>query len=99
MDNINDLVNAAMEQWDEETNCGETDPAFAGEVGQEIDSLVDGLNQEKIEGLLKTGNATLLIQEEKLCGFILTCAKCGRQVNITTENERLPDSRKLRAVT
>ena len=52
MDNINDLVNAAMEQWDEETNCGETDPAFAGEVGREIDSLVYGLNQEKIERLL-----------------------------------------------
>ena len=52
MDNINDLVNAAMEQWDEETNCGETDPAFAGEVGKEIDNLVYGLNQEKIERLL-----------------------------------------------
>ena len=56
MDNINDLVNAAMANWDEETNCGETDPAFAGDVGQEIDVLVDGLSKEDINDLFAEEN-------------------------------------------
>lgn len=62
MDNINDLVNAAMEQWDEETNCGETDPAFAGEVGQEIDALVDGLSKEKVTSLLNTDAPIMFVE-------------------------------------
>lgn len=62
MDNINDLVNAAMAQWDEETNCGETDPAFAGEVGQEIDNLVDGLNAENALLLLNDASPIIFIE-------------------------------------
>lgn len=53
MDNVVDLVNLAMEDWDQETKGGLTDPVFQGELGQEIDLLVDSLNQEEVNLLLR----------------------------------------------
>ncbi len=64
MDSIDDLVNQAMAQWDEETNCGETDPAFQGEVGQEIDKLVDGLSPDEAEKLLAEDNPLIFVQSK-----------------------------------
>lgn len=52
MDNINELINQAMEDWDQETNAGETDPAFSGEVGEEIETLVNGLSAGEVQMLL-----------------------------------------------
>lgn len=46
---VSDLVNAAMEEWDQETNCGETDPAFMGEVSEAIDDLVIKMVSENID--------------------------------------------------
>jgi hypothetical protein len=62
---ITDLVNQAMNQWAEETNCGETDLAFQGEVGEEIDLLVQGLDAEKKRKLLDDQNPLVMVFEEK----------------------------------
>lgn len=86
MSDIDDLVNQAMEQWDKETNGGETDPAFAGEVDQAIDELVEGLKPGEVETLLAERNPLIFVEEKPVEGFILTCAKCGRSVNITKDN-------------
>ncbi len=88
MGDIDNLVMQAMEQWDEETNCGENDPDFQGEVGEEISSLVDGLSQEEVGKLLEDENPLVFVEEKPANGFILTCTKCGRRVNITEESER-----------
>ncbi len=66
MDEINDLVNQAMEQWDKETNGGENDPAFAGEVGQAIDELVDGLKPVEVHDLLAEHNPLIFVEEGEL---------------------------------
>lgn len=59
---VNDLVNQAMEQWDVETNCGENDPAFHGEVGDEIDKLVDGLGEKETSLLLQNDSPIIFVQ-------------------------------------
>lgn len=64
MDNINELINQAMEDWDKETNCGETDPAFQGEVGEEIETLVNGLSEGEIGRLLKEPNPLIFVEEQ-----------------------------------
>lgn len=90
MDNINDLVNAAMAQWDEETNCGETDPAFAGEVGQEIDALVDGLSKEDINDLFAEENPLIFTCTEPdtvMTGDIIITETNGNLIQV----ERLVD--------
>jgi hypothetical protein len=61
---ITDLVNNAMNQWAEETDCGATDTAFQGEVGEEIDLLVQGLDAEKKRKLLDDQNPLVMVFEE-----------------------------------
>lgn len=64
MNNIDDQINQAMEEWDKETNCGETDPSFQGDVGQEIDALVDGLKPTEIEKLLAEDNPLIFVDSD-----------------------------------
>lgn len=64
MDDIDDLVNQAMEKWDQETNGGETDPAFQGEVGLAIDDLVDVLKPGEVEILLAEHNPLIFVEGE-----------------------------------
>jgi hypothetical protein len=59
---ITDLVNNAMNQWAEETNCGATDPAFGGEIGEDIDKLVDGLSVFEVKTLLKTEKPIVFVE-------------------------------------
>ena len=63
MTDIDDLVNQAMTEWDGKTNCGEDDPAFQGEVGEEIDRLVDGLRPEQIDNLLATEKPIIFVMD------------------------------------
>ena len=63
MTDIDDLVNQSMAEWEDETNCGETDPAFQGEVGEEIDRLVDGLRPEQIDNLLATEKPIIFVMD------------------------------------
>jgi hypothetical protein len=61
--NIDDLVNQALTEWDNETNCGENDPAFDGEVGELIDSMVGGLSQKEVKSLLAVDNPLIFVEE------------------------------------
>ncbi len=61
---IQELVDQALDKWDNETSCGETDPAFSGEVEQDIDKLVDGLSQENVEKLLAVKNPVIFVEGE-----------------------------------
>jgi hypothetical protein len=63
LDDIQELVDQAMEIWDEETDCGETDPAFGGDVGQEINDLVDGLKVGEVESMLKVPEPIIFVYE------------------------------------
>jgi hypothetical protein len=83
---IDEQVSQAMEQWDKETNCGETDPAFQGEVDEEINKLVDGLKQDDVDKLMRVDKPIIFVEEEPAEGFTLTCNKCGRSVNINLNN-------------
>jgi hypothetical protein len=82
---ITDLVNNAMNQWAEETDCGETDPAFGGEIGEDIDKLVDGLSVFEVKTLLKTEKPIVFVEGdtdhyEMLSGLTpMTAGKVGNR--------------------
>jgi len=71
---IQELVDQALEIWDEETNCGETDPAFDGEVGQEIDALVNGLRPDEVDNLLAVPEPLVFV-EEPIISYVINEVK------------------------
>lgn len=89
MNDITILVDQAMALWQEETDCGATDPAFGGEIGEDIDKLVDGLSVFDVKTLLKTEKPIVFVEGtgEPTDGcFTLICNRCGRSVSITPKN-------------
>lgn len=65
MNDITMLVDQAIAQWQEETDCGATDPAFGGEIGEDIDKLVDGLSDTEKHQIMK---ATAIASSQPLKG-------------------------------
>lgn len=66
MNDITMLVDQAMAQWQEETDCGATDPAFGGEIGEDIYKLVDGLSDTERHQIMK---ATATASSQPLKGL------------------------------
>ena len=85
MNNITMLVDQAMAQWQEETDCGATDPAFGGEIGEDIDKLVDGLSVFEVKTLLKTEKPIVFVEGT---GVTYDSLEEGVEVTFTIKNER-----------
>ena len=62
MNDVSNLVDEAMAKWAEETDTGINDPAFAGEVGEDIDKLVDGLTPYEASALLKDDKPIIFVE-------------------------------------
>ena len=91
---IQELVDQALDKWDNETNCGETDPAFDGDVGKDIDNLVYGLNNEQIADLLETDSPVVFVHSPNRWGSYETCNYLGKVVySRSTRTFSLFDSR------
>lgn len=58
-----DLINQAITKWANDTNCGETDESFQGEINEDIDLLIKGLSVEEAE-LLLSDEPMLAVAEE-----------------------------------